>query len=70
MDPPILPPLATPDSFLFPYSQPYSIQLDLMRTVFRAIEERKIAIVSGTALPYLSFSSSRPLIWRSGDEQR
>jgi chromosome transmission fidelity protein 1 len=43
---PVLPPLATPDSFPFPYPQPYSIQLDLMRTVFSAIEDGKIAIVS------------------------
>jgi hypothetical protein len=39
-------PLATPSSFDFPYPQPYEIQLDLMKTVFRAIEDKKIAIVS------------------------
>lgn len=39
-------PLPTPASFAFPYPQPYDIQNDLMKTVFRAIEERKIAIVS------------------------
>lgn len=44
-----LPRLPTPDSFPFPYAQPYSIQLDLMRTVFAAIEDRKVAIVSFTS---------------------
>lgn len=37
--------LETPTTFPFPYPQPYSIQLDLMQTVFSAIEEGKIAIV-------------------------
>lgn len=40
------PHLATPESFPFPYPKPYDIQLDLMRTVFTALEDRKIAIVS------------------------
>jgi hypothetical protein len=39
-------PLSTPESFPFPYPTPYSIQVDLMRTVFEAIERKKIAIVS------------------------
>lgn len=39
-------PLPTPDSFPFPYPTPYAIQVDLMRTVFEAIERKKIAIVS------------------------
>jgi Rad3-related DNA helicase len=38
--------LLPPPSFPFPYPSPYSIQLDLMRTVFSAIEDGKIAIVS------------------------
>jgi hypothetical protein len=38
-------PLPTPDVFPFPYSTPYQIQVDLMRTVFEAIEQKKIAIV-------------------------
>ena len=42
----VLPPLPTPDTFPFPYAKPYDIQVDLMRTVFQAIEERKVAIVS------------------------
>lgn len=42
---PALPHLDTPNAFPFPYPQPYSIQLDLMRTVFAAIEDGKIAIV-------------------------
>ena len=45
ISPGLLPTLATPKSFPFPYPRPYDIQLDLMRTVFQAIEERKIAIV-------------------------
>jgi len=38
-------PLPTPDVFSFPYPTPYQIQVDLMRTVFEAIEQKKIAIV-------------------------
>jgi chromosome transmission fidelity protein 1 len=38
-------PLPTPSSFPFPYPTPYPIQIDLMRTVFEAIEQKKIAIV-------------------------
>jgi chromosome transmission fidelity protein 1 len=41
----LLPVLPTPDHFDFPYPHPYDIQLQLMQTVFRAIEDRKIAIV-------------------------
>lgn len=38
--------LPTPDSFpIFPYPEPYNIQLDLMRHLYAAIEGRKIAIV-------------------------
>ena len=40
-----LPSLPTPSYFRFPYPNPYDIQLQLMQTVFRAIEDRKIAIV-------------------------
>lgn len=40
------PSLSTPETFPFPYPKPYDIQLDLMRVVFRAIEDGKIAIVS------------------------
>jgi len=38
-------PLPTPDVFPFPYPTPYQIQVDLMRTVFEAIEQKKIAVV-------------------------
>lgn len=38
--------LLTPETFPFPYPTPYGIQVDLMRTVFEAIEQKKIAIVS------------------------
>ena len=38
-------PLPTPEVFPFPYPTPYQIQVDLMRTVFEAIEQKKIAIV-------------------------
>lgn len=44
---PVVPHLATPTSFPFPFT-PYQIQQDLMRTVFGAIEDGKIAIVSCT----------------------
>lgn len=43
---PATPCLPTPETFPFPYPKPYDIQLDLMRVVFRAIEDGKIAIVS------------------------
>lgn len=46
-----VPPLETPASFPFPYAKPYSIQVDLMRVVFEAIENGKIAIVSETRVP-------------------
>jgi hypothetical protein len=42
-------PLSTPDVFPFPYPTPYSIQVDLMRTVFEAIEQKKIAIVCASS---------------------
>ena len=42
--------LPTPDTFPFPYPTPYAIQVDLMRTVFEAIEQKKIAIVSESPL--------------------
>ncbi len=38
--------LPTPESFpAFPFDPPYSIQVDLMKHVYSAIENRKIAIV-------------------------
>jgi hypothetical protein len=38
--------LATPDSFpAFPYNPPYSIQVDLMRHLYAAIEHRKVTII-------------------------
>lgn len=40
-----VPALPTPDTFDFPYPKPYDIQFQLMQAVFRAIEDRKIAIV-------------------------
>lgn len=46
-------PLPTPDVFPFPYPTPYQIQVDLMRTVFEAIEQKKIAIVRPSSLTYL-----------------
>lgn len=41
----VVPQLKTPDRFAFPFLKPYDIQLQLMRTVFSAIERRQIAIV-------------------------
>ena len=43
-------PLPTPDVFPFSYPTPYQIQVDLMRTVFEAIEQKKIAIVRPKSL--------------------
>lgn len=38
--------LPTPDAFpLFPYDEPYSIQRQLMQTVYSSIEARKVAVV-------------------------
>lgn len=38
--------LPTPESFdAFPYNPSYSIQLDLMRHLFTALESRKVAIL-------------------------
>ena len=38
--------LSTPDSFpIFPYEEPYSIQLSLMQHLYRAIEDGSIAVV-------------------------
>lgn len=38
--------LSTPDSFpIFPYDNPYDIQLNLMQHLYRAIEDRAIAVV-------------------------
>ncbi|WVQ77661.1 hypothetical protein IAR50_007349 [Cryptococcus sp. DSM 104548] len=53
------PALPTPEKFPFPYPTPYGIQVDFMKTVFRAIEDRKIAIVesptgTGKSLSLLS----------------
>ena len=47
-------PLPTPDVFPFPYPTPYQIQVDLMRTVFEAIEQKKIAIVRPHSLMSLN----------------
>lgn len=45
--------LPTPDAFpMFPYVTPYNIQLQFMRHLFMAIEDRKFAILespTGTA---------------------
>jgi hypothetical protein len=41
----LVPVLETPTKFAFPFPKPYDIQLQLMRTVFGAIEKRQIAIV-------------------------
>jgi chromosome transmission fidelity protein 1 len=41
-----VPSLKTPEAFPFPYPKPYDIQVQLMRTVFEAVESKKVAIVS------------------------
>ncbi|WVW82792.1 hypothetical protein I302_104803 [Kwoniella bestiolae CBS 10118] len=66
-----LPPLPTPTSFPFPYPQPYDIQLDLMKVVFRAIEDRKIGIVespTGTGKSLTLLTST--LTWLEQHQQR
>ncbi|KAK1925113.1 helicase C-terminal domain-containing protein [Papiliotrema laurentii] len=63
--------LPVPDTFPFPYPTPYSIQVDLMRTVFRAIEEKKIAIVespTGTGKSLTLLTST--LTWLQAHEKR
>lgn len=38
--------LSTPDSFpIFPYDEPYDIQLDLMQHLYRVIEDRAVAVI-------------------------
>lgn len=53
-DQPVELPLPTPEAFPFPYPTPYAIQVDLMRTVFEAIEQKKIAIVRSYPLSMTS----------------
>ena len=52
-----VPILETPTSFAFPFPKPYDIQLQLMRTVFNAIERNQIAIVSSVLSLPLTASS-------------
>ncbi|EIW70152.1 hypothetical protein TREMEDRAFT_29466 [Tremella mesenterica DSM 1558] len=66
-----LPSLPTPDRFEFPYAKPYDIQVELMRTVFRALEDGKIAIVesptgTGKSLTLLTAT----LTWLRAHEER
>ncbi|KAK8869549.1 hypothetical protein IAR55_000116 [Kwoniella newhampshirensis] len=66
-----LSPLPTPESFPFPYPKPYDIQLQLMQTVFRAIEDGKIAIVespTGTGKSLSLLTST--LTWLSSHQAR
>nr|XP_031861102.1 uncharacterized protein CI109_003463 [Kwoniella shandongensis]KAA5528174.1 hypothetical protein CI109_003463 [Kwoniella shandongensis] len=66
-----LPPLPTPESFPFPYPKPYDIQLQLMQTVFRAIEDGKIAIVespTGTGKSLSLLTST--LTWLASHQAR
>ncbi|KJE05212.1 chromosome transmission fidelity protein 1 [Cryptococcus gattii NT-10] len=65
------PSLSTPETFPFPYPKPYDIQLDLMRVVFRAIEDGKIAIVespTGTGKSLSLLTST--LTWLSQHQAR
>ncbi|PFH53881.1 hypothetical protein AMATHDRAFT_186475 [Amanita thiersii Skay4041] len=64
--------LPTPDHFpAFPYDPPYTIQVDLMRHLYRAIEEKKVAIVesptgTGKTLSLLCASMS----WLADEKDR
>ena len=52
--------LPTPESFpTFPFETPYSIQVDLMRHLYSAIERRQIAIAES---PTGTVSSQSPLL--------
>ncbi|OCF40610.1 chromosome transmission fidelity protein 1 [Kwoniella heveanensis CBS 569] len=65
------PSLPTPESFPFPYPKPYDIQLQLMQTVFRAIEDGRIAIVespTGTGKSLSLLTST--LTWLSAHTRR
>ena len=54
--------LPTPSDFAaFPYPRPYDIQKDLMRCLYSAIEEGKVAIVeSPTGTVSVETASSQP----------
>ncbi|WVF71908.1 hypothetical protein IAT40_006718 [Kwoniella sp. CBS 6097] len=70
-DNPSVPSLPTPELFPFPYPKPYDIQLELMQTVFRAIEDGKIAIVespTGTGKSLSLLTST--LTWLSAHTRR
>ncbi|KAI0304347.1 DNA repair helicase [Multifurca ochricompacta] len=64
--------LTTPQSFpVFPFDPPYSIQIDLMRHIYSAIEHRRIAIAesptgTGKTLSLLSAA----LTWLDDDKYR
>ncbi|KAJ9095611.1 hypothetical protein QFC21_005482 [Naganishia friedmannii] len=66
-----IPPLQTPEVFSFPYTKPYDIQVQLMRVVFEAIENGKIAIVespTGTGKSLTLLTST--LTWLKANEKR
>ncbi|PPR07101.1 hypothetical protein CVT24_010937 [Panaeolus cyanescens] len=64
--------LPTPDSFpAFPYDPPYSIQTDLMRHIYEAIESKKVAIVespTGTGKTLTLLCSA--LTWLADEKER
>ncbi|KAJ9115084.1 hypothetical protein QFC22_005412 [Naganishia vaughanmartiniae] len=66
-----IPPLETPEIFPFPYAKPYGIQVQLMKVVFKAIENGKIAIVespTGTGKSLTLLTST--LTWLKANEKR
>lgn len=64
--------LVTPDTFdAFPYETPYPIQLDLMATLYSAIEARSLAIIespTGTGKTLSLLTSA--LTWLNDDKSR
>lgn len=36
--------ISIPDTFPFPYSKPYDIQLDFMKSLYKTLEQEKIGI--------------------------
>ncbi|KAF9651319.1 DNA repair helicase [Thelephora ganbajun] len=64
--------LSTPDTFpIFPYDKPYGIQLSLMQHLYRAIEDKAVAIVeSPTGTGKTASLLSATISWLLDDHER